>query len=85
MPDTPQKAAGKRREPRLAPGTVQMVVVGALLLVVLSVIIEYLLGDFRGLNAGADFGLVTGIALLVALCAGILAAAFHVHGRKGGR
>lgn len=54
-----------------------MVFVGTLLLVVLSVIAEYMLGDFRGLNSGADFGLVIGVALVVGLCAGALAASFH--------
>lgn len=59
-----------------------MVFVGALLLVVLSVIAEFLLGDFRGHSPGGDFGLVIGVALIVAICVGGLAAAFHIGAPK---
>lgn len=54
------------------------VFVGALLLVVLTVIGAYLLGDFRGLNPGADFGLILTITLGIGICAGLVVAALHL-------
>jgi hypothetical protein len=77
MPDDPNKPAPNERKPDLPLDTVTKVFVGALLLVVLSVIAEYVLGEFRGRNPGADFGLILAVTLIVAFCVGFLAAAIH--------
>lgn len=73
----PDEERAQATEPTLSPGSVQRVFVGALLVVVLTVIATYMLGDFRGLNIGADFGLILAVTLLIALIVGLLAAAFH--------
>lgn len=59
--------------------SVERIFVGALLLVVLTVIAAYLLGDFKGHNAGADFGIVIGATLIIALFVGLITAAIRGH------
>ena len=70
--------AGKQlQESHQSPNHVQPVFVGTFLLIVLAVVIEYVLGDFIGLNAGEDLGLVVGSTLSVGICVGLIAGAIH--------
>ncbi len=81
----PRPPAPKRGDPDKPPEDdsgqssqgAQIVFVGVLLLVVLTVIAIYLLGDFRGLNPGADFGLVLSITLAIGIAVGLLLAYLH--------
>jgi len=66
-----------RPEPEQSPSQVEPIFVGTLIFIVLSVVIEYILGDFVGLNAGEDFGLVLGGAIIFGICAGMVAGALH--------
>lgn len=70
---------GSPVEPTPSQDGAQPVFVGALLLVVLTVIAAYLLGDFKGHNAGADFGIIIGATLIIALFVGFITAAVRNH------
>lgn len=70
--------AGKPfREPDRSSSSVQPVFVGTFLFIALSVAIEYGLGDFIGLNAGEDLGLVIGGTIVSGICVGVIAGAIH--------
>jgi hypothetical protein len=56
---------------------VQAIVVLTLLFVVLSVMGEYILGSFVGLNIGQDFLLILGGTIGSGICAGLVAGALH--------
>lgn len=66
-----------RSGPDRSPDQVQLVFVGMLVFIVLSVVVEYIQGDSIGLNAGEDFGLVLGTAIIFGACVGMVAGALH--------
>lgn len=53
-----------------------------LLFVVLSVMGEYMLGSFIGLNIGEDFALILGGTIVSGLCVGVAAGALHHRNRN---
>lgn len=65
------------RKTAQSPHQVQLIFVGALLLVVLSVVAEYVMGDFVGRNVGQDLGLIVGGTMVAGVCVGLVVAAFH--------
>ena len=56
---------------------VQLVFVGTLLFIVLSVAAEYGLGEFAGLNIGQDFGVILGGTIGFGLALGLVAGVIH--------
>jgi hypothetical protein len=71
------RQGGPEAKPAQSPHQVQMVVVGTLLFVVLSVIAEYVLGEFAGLNIGQDFGVILGGTIVFGMAVGLAASAVH--------
>lgn len=55
----------------------QPVFVGTFLFIVLSLAVEYAIGDFIGLNAGEDLGLVIGSTVLTGIGVGVIAGVIH--------
>jgi hypothetical protein len=64
--ETPRPA-----EPAQSSHLVQLVFVGTLLFIVLSVMAEYGLGEFKGLNIGGDFSVILGTTLIFAIAVGL--------------
>jgi hypothetical protein len=64
-------------EPAPSSWQVQLIFVVTLLFIVLSVIVEFIQGDFVGLNVGEDFLLVLGRVAIFGAFVGIVAGALH--------
>lgn len=74
--ETPQDET-VRQKPARSSNFVQLIFAGTLLFIVLSVIVEYVLGDFIGLNPGQDLGLVLAGTLTSGICVGVVAGLLH--------
>ncbi|WP_119389185.1 hypothetical protein [Taklimakanibacter lacteus] len=75
--DTKTQAGRRFHKPDRSSSLAQPVFVGTFVFIALSVAVEYALGDFAGLNAGEDFGLVIGGTMLSGICVGVIAGAIH--------
>lgn len=64
-------------KPAQSPYWAQLIFVLTFLFVVLSVMGEYIVGAFIGLNAGEDFGLILGGTIVTGICVGLLVGALH--------
>lgn len=71
---SPQSEAPK---PTQSPYQVQLIFVLTLLFVVLSVLVEYVLGAFIGLSIGEDFGLILGGTIISGICVGLVVGRIH--------
>ncbi|MGE3872758.1 MAG: hypothetical protein AB7F74_07365 [Parvibaculaceae bacterium] len=74
--ETPHNG-GHPAEPAQPSHHVQPVFVGTLLFIVFSVMAEYGLGEFAGLNIGGDFSVILGTALVFAIAAGLGVGVVH--------
>ncbi|MGE0238802.1 MAG: hypothetical protein AB7F09_02110 [Parvibaculaceae bacterium] len=64
-------------ESRQSSSQAQMIFVGTLVFIVLSVIAEYVLGEFVGLNIGEDFGVILGGTIAFGIAVGFVASVVH--------
>jgi hypothetical protein len=76
---------GNHDRPVQSPAQVQLVFVATLIFIVLSVVAEYLVGEFAGRNIGGDFSVILGGALAFGIAVGLAVSAVrhwnhHPHG-----